>query len=492
MSQPSAFNPMFQATRRRLALWYAIVTAVLMLVIASSIYLYVRYTLIERIDDTLSHVIEVVQRSLVAPASAASSDRQASEKLNLEAKLEGSFRSNATNVEDDHIDLEWFDAAGELRWSTLSEALDLPLHLQPNGETVRVCRDRGRNVACLPASVDPDKVLVLRQVTEPIYQGAQLLGYLRVSHPWFEVTRPTEQLVRDLALGTGLAVVAVTTIGWLLSGLAMEPVQASYQRLKQFTADASHELRNPIATIQTNVQVALSDPHPDPIDQQRQLQVVERLTRRLGRLVDDLLFLARQDSGMVQPEFSAVDLVALLAEVLEEQQAAAQEQQITLEFLPAPAIALTWGDRLQLSRLLTNLVSNAVQYTPPRGKVNLEIQRLERVQGRLESGRAPVKGAHWQIQVRDNGIGIPDTALPYVFDRFYRADPARTHKTQTGQSQPTGSGLGLAIARAIVEKHQGQIQITSAAARGTTVTVWLPIVEPAKLIQETNFTQSRL
>jgi OmpR-family two-component system manganese-sensing sensor histidine kinase len=104
--------------------------------------------------------------------------------------------------------------------------------------------------------------VILRQVTERVQVNGQVLGYLRVSHPWFEVTKPSRRLIIDLALGTSLMVGTVAAIGWLLSGLAMAPVRESYQQLRQFTADASHELRNPIAVIQTNVQVALSDPEP--------------------------------------------------------------------------------------------------------------------------------------------------------------------------------------------------------------------------------------
>ena len=124
-------------------------------------------------------------------------------------------------------------------------------------------------------------------MTEPIVINGKLLGYLRISHPWFEVTKPVKQLFLDLAIGTTLMVFVVLLCGWWLAGIAMEPVRESYQRLKQFTADASHELRNPIAVIQTNVQVALADPQPE--FQRSQLEAIERITRRLGRLIEDLL-----------------------------------------------------------------------------------------------------------------------------------------------------------------------------------------------------------
>jgi OmpR-family two-component system manganese-sensing sensor histidine kinase len=316
-----------------------------------------------------------------------------------------------------------------------------------------------------------------------------VLGYLRVSHPWFEVTKPSREFFVDLALGIGIMVAAVGAIGWLLSGLAMAPVRESYQRLKQFTADASHELRSPIAVIQTNVQVALAEPDPDPQSLLQHLRVVERLTRRLGRLVDDLLFLARQDSGIVQSRRSEIALDNLLQEVIEEQQTLSAEKglriiltslspnstsapnhAVFLDGEPADpkTIALAasqspcdrWAltaDRDQLVRLFTNLVGNAVKYTPAGGQVSLELQRVSRVGGYA-----------LQVKVQDTGVGIPPEALPHLFDRFYRVDPARS------QASTTGSGLGLAIAQAIVQNHQGQIQVESELNQGTTVTVMLP------------------
>ncbi|XGW00452.1 MAG: sensor histidine kinase [Leptolyngbya sp. BL-A-14] len=508
---------MFQTTRRRLALWYTTVTAVLLLLFASGVYLYVRETLIERIDDTLNHVVEVVGRSLVIEPVNPHSEGGA-----LRVNVEASFRDNAATGEDDHIDLEWFSPTGDLLWSTLSEPLQIPLHLNNNGETVRIVRgvngalraadaqDRSTlapqsehpfgqgqltTSSKQPATASPDS-LILRQVTQRIEVGRQVLGYLRVSHPWFEVTKPVRQLVLDLLLGIGLMVAVVAAIGWFLSGLAMEPVRESYQRLKQFTADASHELRNPIAIIQTNVQVALADPDPDPQMQQQHLKVVERLTRRLGRLVDDLLFLARQDSGIVQARWVSVPLDSLLRDVVEEQQTLAEEKGIQLDLsliepmvksgaisaamnqsdmtgtaLPASntttiapsstanqeAWCLLHADRDQLARLFTNLVGNALQYTPSGGKVLVKLQPVRRL-----------GNPFLQISVSDTGIGIPPEAVPRLFDRFYRVDQART------QTSAAGSGLGLAIAQAIVENHQGQIQIESALEQGTTVTVILP------------------
>ncbi len=428
---------MFQTTRRQLALWYTAVTAILLLLFATAVYLYVHNTLVARVDDTLNHVVEVVQRSLVIEPTNAG----------LKVNVEKSFRDNLlVVVEDDHIDLEWFNPQGDRLWSTLSPGLPIvPLHPTVFGETVQIER----------SGLEP---LILRQITQAIDPGNQLLGFLRVSEPWFEVTVPTRDLVIDLGIGTMVMIGIVAAIGWLLSGLAMAPIRDSYQRLKQFTADASHELRNPIAVIQTNVQVALADPEPDAAMQQQHLQVIERLTRRLGRLIEDLLFLARQDGGTVQVCWRQVLLAGLLADIVEEQHTVATEKgiQLALQVMPEAEAALVVADRDQLSRLFTNLIANALQYTPQQGTVKVELAALKR-SGNLS----------WQIKVTDTGVGIPEAAIPQLFERFYRVDPARSKSSG-------GTGLGLAIAKAIVENHQGHIQVDSQLHQGTKITVILP------------------
>ena len=445
---------MFQATRRRLAIWYTAVTAVLLLVFATGFYFYVRHTLIDRIDDTLNHVVEVIERTLVIEPLTLPTTK---DKNKLQVNIQASFPDSTDAVEDDHIDLEWFSPTGELLWSTLSEPLNIPIHANRTGETVWIINNKLQSA----------QNYSLRQVTQRVQIGRQVLGYLRVSHPWFEVTKPIRQLILDLILGAGLTLICVAAIGWLLSGLAMAPVRESYGRLKQFTADASHELRNPIATIQTNVQVALAEPDIEP-QQHQQLQVIERLTRRLGRLVDDLLFLARQDSGIVQQQWIDVPLDALLMEVIEEQQAIATTQNLSLSLeivdLPNAEDNFTLlGDWDQLARLFTNLVSNAVQYTPSGGEIEVVLQLAAK-----NKRNSPILNPALQIKVTDTGIGISAEALTHLFDRFYRADPARTHRSAAG------SGLGLAIAKAIVENHRGHIRIDSQVDRGTAVTVTLP------------------
>ena len=459
-------NLLFQSTRRRLALWYTSVTAILLLLFAIGVYFYVRTTLVDRIDDTLKHVVEVVDRSLVIQPLAETKGRYG---VNVDA----SFSQNVDNLEDDRIDLEWFNPSQELLWSTFEQPIDYPLHFNRGGETVYLNDDR-----------------ILRQIVQKVALENRVLGYLRVSHPWFEVTKPIEQLARDLVIGISLMIISVAAIGWFLSGIAIEPIQVSYLSLKQFTADASHELRNPIATIQTNVQMALAYPEAEPQLQQRQLQIIERLTQKLGRLVNDLLFLARSDSGMVKLDWQAVPLDALLIDVIEEQRVAATQKGLFLSLhIVEPEIAgedlneedvfTVRGDWDYLSRLFTNLIANAIEHTEQteseEASVEIELALIEptikpiRKSIRVRENNSQHK---LRVKVKDNGKGIPEAALPHIFDRFYRADPARSPQRQI--QSPTGAGLGLAIAKAIVENHRGQIAVDSTLEQGTTFTVTFP------------------
>jgi OmpR-family two-component system manganese-sensing sensor histidine kinase len=437
---------MFQETRKRLALWYTGVTAIVLLLFATAVYFYVSNTLIERIDDTLKHVTEVVERSLVI-------EKNTTSDVKYRVNVEASFRNNSNNLEDDHIDIEWFNSMGDLLWTTFNEPPNIPLSFSRTGKTVYLSSDH-----------------LVRQVTKRIDFGRYVLGYLRISHPWFEFTKPIRQLILDLGLAITLMIISVGGIGWLLSGIAIQPVKESYQSLKQFTADASHELRNPIAMIQTNVQLALA--YPEPQLQEEQLQVIERLTQRLGRLVNDLLFLARSDSGMLNPKFQPIPLDALLIEVIEEQRTFAEQKGILLsleikdnqDLDSAREEEFTiQGDWDQLARLFTNLISNGLEYSQEikreketELKIELQLNKRDRV-------------TKLQVIIKDNGMGIPEELLPHIFDRFYRVDSSRSHQNQNG------SGLGLAIAKAIAENHQGQITVESKINKGTTFTVILPI-----------------
>ncbi len=445
---------MFTTTRRRLAIWYTTVTAILLIIFATGIYAYVYKTLIDRIDDTLKHVIEIVEPSLVIEKVGVSQGRY---KVNLDASFYQ--HPHTTNqVEDDHIDLEWFSPNGKLLWQTSEQILPVELSFNSGGDTIRISDD-----------------YLLRQITKRIQKGRYVLGYLRVSHPLFDVIKPIRQLIVDLSIAIILLVMAVGSIGWFLSGIAIRPVKESYQSLKQFTADASHELRNPIATIKINIESLLAYPQLDLKIQQQQFKIINRLTDRLNSLVNDLLFLARNDSGIINHDFQPIPLDALLLEVVEEQKIIAVENNVDLVLIINEEDNLTTdieddlylvdGDWLQINRVFTNLISNAILH----GQITGEDSSKLIVNVVLKTVIKKPHKIFYDITIEDNGVGICENVLPHLFDRFYRGDNARTY-----QDNNSSTGLGLAIVKTIVDNHQGKITVESKLNQGTKFIVSLP------------------
>jgi heavy metal sensor kinase len=229
-------------------------------------------------------------------------------------------------------------------------------------------------------------------------------------------------------------------------------LEASVQRLTQFTADASHDLRTPIALIRTSAELSLRRPRTE--DEYREtLARILATSEETTHLIENLLTLARADAGASELHFENIDLVPRLEKISEEAGilAAGKGIEVTREFAPGP-IRVS-ADPAAIERLLLIVVENAVKYTPHGGKIALS----------LANGAGSAR-----IEIRDSGIGISEKDLPHIFERFYRADQARSR-------EPGGSGLGLAIARWIVELHGGLIQAESKLGGGSVFRISLPV-----------------
>jgi two-component system phosphate regulon sensor histidine kinase PhoR len=222
---------------------------------------------------------------------------------------------------------------------------------------------------------------------------------------------------------------------------------------RDFVANASHELKTPVAAVRVLAETLLTALPDDPEAGRRFAERIGREAERLDALVRDLLDLSRVERGTLDVE--PVDLVGLAKEVVGGYADRAEERRIKLRSELQPNVAMR-GDRAQLGLLLSNLVDNAVRYTPARGTVCV----------RLDAGESRAV-----LQVTDTGEGIPESELPRVFERFYRVDKARAR--QTG-----GTGLGLAIVRHVAESHGGAVKVDSELGRGTTFTVTLPLAGP--------------
>jgi signal transduction histidine kinase len=230
-------------------------------------------------------------------------------------------------------------------------------------------------------------------------------------------------------------------------------LEGSFHALRRFVADASHELKTPLTVLRAGVERAMTDSRSTP----ETLEALEETlaeVRRMSELVESLLTLARVDEGRMELHRESTDLVSVMHELTETIQLLGEEAgvEVTLEVPPQPVTLEV--DRARLRQLLMNLGTNAVKYTPAGGRVWLT----------LTDGPASVS-----ISVRDTGIGIAPGDVGRVFDRFWRADPARS---RTGERP--GIGLGLAISKWIAEAHGGTIAVTSRPGRGSTFTVTFP------------------
>jgi len=228
----------------------------------------------------------------------------------------------------------------------------------------------------------------------------------------------------------------------------------AFESQRRFIHEASHELRNPLAVIRTNLDVCLSDPDATAEDLRRTGEIVQKSTERMARLVDDLLVYARQ--GTLSLERSRFDAAELVAEAAEEFALTAEEQGIRIE-VRAPTGLAVEGDRLALRQALANLLANAVRVSPAGTTI------------RVSAGAYPP----WVwLAVQDEGPGIAPEDTERVFQRFWRGDgPAGTADGR--------SGLGLTIVRQIAEAHAGQVKLVSEPGHGATFAIWLPAPSPA-------------
>ncbi|RMF22521.1 MAG: sensor histidine kinase [Cyanobacteria bacterium J083] len=299
----------------------------------------------------------------------------------------------------------------------------------------------------------------IRSVTLPAYSenngNKQLEGYIRASQVTDEIEAILARLRWGLGIG-GIGVISLTGLGGIwLTRKSLKPVEQSFEQLKQFTANAAHELRSPLAAIKTSVQVMEYYPERIHPQDRKKIAAIATTTDHTIELVEDLLFLSRLDSlDTVETAKTWVRLsvTEILEDLIELLQSSAQAKNITLESSLLPDVTVR-GNGAELSRLFRNILENALQYTPAGGKVSVIMKREKQ---------------NILVKIQDTGVGIAAENLASIFDRFWRADKARARRAG-------GMGMGLAIARAIAENHQGKIFVTSQLGIGSCFTVKLPI-----------------
>lgn len=279
-------------------------------------------------------------------------------------------------------------------------------------------------------------------------QSEGLPLYLQAGRSLVEQNVILHQLLLGLLVaGSGMAAMA-TLVSWLIAGRVIQPVQAAWDRQREFIANASHELRTPLTLIQLSADVALRQDTPDH-ERRELLANITQETQHMNALIGDLLTLSRADAGRLPLEIKPLPVNGLLAELGEAWAHACAEHGLTLRVEPASAVVL--ADATHLRQALVALLDNAVRHTPSGGQITL---------------RAAASGKRVTISVSDTGEGIAPQHLPHVFERFYQADASHSRKGS--------SGLGLPIVKALVEAMKGEVSITSQVGVGTTVTLTMP------------------
>ncbi|MGQ9500709.1 MAG: sensor histidine kinase [Anaerolineae bacterium] len=344
-------------------------------------------------------------------------------------------------------------------------------------------------------TVITDEGTPLRLYSLPLMDSGRMVGAVQAGYLLVDIEHTLQRTWTTLAIGGVLVLLVLGVAGWWLASLALRPMDhitqqalqiASTHDLRQrlplprvrdetyrlvstfnalldrlarvieaqqrLSADVSHELRTPLTTIHGNVALLRRGAMDDAQERKIALDAIEAEVNRMSRLVADLLLLAQADAGM-QLEKQLVEMDTLLLEVYRQAQAMAAVGsggvgRVAVR-LGHEDQALVLGDPDRLRQLLLNLVDNAIKYTPRGGTITLSLCREE----------------GWvRVSVQDTGVGIPPEALPHIFERFFRM-PRQGRK---------GVGLGLAIARWIAEAHGGRLEVESQVGQGSTFTLWLP------------------
>ena len=448
----------FRSLRNRLLFYYFLIITMILGTFSTAVYLLVAH---ERNQQLNAHLHKVA----ISSSGTLEIIHHEYEELITEDKYKGYVPTGSDGMP---IPITLSQLMGKYHVKSVSQMVVSPLLTPDQG--VEWYDDRRRLIVRegglflntpLPESIPQQGILMqvgdIRSFTQPAYQSSaktsdRPFGYVRVIESTTTLNAELHRLQFSLILGV-LTVSGVVAIGGIwLTRESLKPIVQSFGQLKQFTADASHELRNPLTAIRASIAVMQSHPeriHPADVEK---LNAIATASAQMSQLVNDLLLLARFDrQAPDQRGWRCIALDELLEDLVELYRDRAEQSQIALSTQLIPPINVN-GDASQIQQLFTNLLTNALQYTPSGGTIVISSQRV---------------GGHVLVAVQDTGIGIASEQLPYVFDRFWRVDQVRNQHSG-------GSGLGLAIAKTIAQRHQGDITVHSKLGVGTNVHVKLP------------------
>lgn len=407
---------MFENIRYRLLLSYLTVLSVILGAFAIA----VRITFVRSLDKQLETRLETLAKAAA-----------------LELELDGGeIQVDNEDLVSSNQGIQWFDYEGNFLDKQGKYILELPFNPEQTNQT---------QIIPYPA----------KSITKKVHDNNKgiFIGYTRVS----ESTQELNNTLRRLDLGLGLGLVMALGLSGLggiwLTRQAMQPIEASFRRLQRFTSDASHELRSPLMAIKTNAAVALKYPEGIRDLDVEKFQAIKSASTQLTALTENLLLLARTDQELLQKQ-EVFEISTIFKNLFKLYQPQFEDKQIYLKAQLKENLKVL-GDEIQLTRLFTNLIDNALRYTGAGGVIE--------IQTNLEKNQLTVS-------VKDTGIGIAPEQIEHLFERFWRADQARSYQSK-------GFGLGLAIAQGIAQSHGGKIMVTSKVGRGSCFTVCLPVCQ---------------
>jgi two-component system sensor histidine kinase CiaH len=412
---------MFNNTRRRLVILNAAVFLLLLSILSSLLYVHMRYRLFHDTDEILN---------------------QAEHRIQSFHNISELLRSDHPDPQqDERTTYLFWDAQGQLIEQVPKQSFSLGIASQfrnhPDAQTVRT------------VTTDKHSYRVLQFPNQN--QSSSTIASIGIVRSLEDVKGTLRSLMLDIAVGIVAGVIISILAGLFLAERALVPIRRSWEKQQRFVADASHELRTPTAVIHAQTELLFRYPTHSIEQESPNIAVILKESKRMGKLVEDLLTLARSDSNQLQIQSSTIALDSLLSEVIDQFRLLADTQEIEIITDLHPPLTL-WGDEGRIRQLLIILLDNALKYTPSSGRIE--------VSGRYQSNSV-------YISILDTGCGIAEDELPHIFERFYRGDKVRS-RTQGG------TGLGLSIAQWIVDAHGGVIRVHSKVNTGTKVELLFP------------------
>ncbi len=485
----------FNTVRTRLTLWYVGVLALVLLSFSAALYAQLARSINERLDDSLRATLTLMAETLARDLDEGLAEAAELKKLERIIVPENLIEQDV--AQGTTVDLNFpqqataiFAADGKrLAEKPAREGFQaaVPTSQPAVGQDVQLFTTTGLRVAAqrvaAPTKGAPYLIVVAQSLAtneRELYAlrriflfavplallFAGLSGYFLARHalaPIAAMSARAQQITAEnLAenLNEQLPVANPRDeLGQLATAFnkLLARLQTSFDQQRQFMADASHELRTPLSVIHTTTEITLEHPTSDADECREALASIKRQAQRLMRLVEDMFTLARADAGRRPLRQSVFYLDELIAELAEAARVLATRKEISIEVANLAETPFR-GDEDLLRQMLLNLLDNAIRHTPTGGRVSLSLAQSDSV---------------FEITVADNGAGIAAAAQSHIFERFYRADKARSRAAESG-----GAGLGLSIARWIAEAHEGRLELRRSDASGSVFAVTLPVRQP--------------